>query len=193
MGFNEGRETESVEIGLVGEVGEVIVDAVLGEASDKFFANEQWATVRAASYAKGKNQIGARALLSISSSVWKRTMSGLVAIAGIAKSLYLLTEVDQEWEKPADKNEISTPGNTRLLTYNKAGCEFLPGVHSFVTYEDSLPTKDSFRPRLWKYGSGVPWFPIEHLEFLAQWQKKYTSFYPNQLGSLAILMLHYYF
>lgn len=192
IGFNEGRKTENLEIGLVGEVGEVVVDAVLGEASDKFSANEQGATVRAAWYAKGKSQIGA-SFLSTSSSVWKRAMYDLFAIAGITKSLYVLTEIDQEWKKHANKNEISTPGNTRLLTYNKVGWEFLPGIHSFVTYENSIPTKGSFVPRLWGYGPGVQWFPIEHLEFLAQWRKKYTSAYPNQPGNSAILMLHYYF
>lgn len=192
IGFNEGRETENVEVGLVGELGEIVVDGIVGESSDKFSANEQGATVRAAWYAKGKSQIGA-SFLSTSSSVWKRTMYGLFAIAGITKSFYVLTEVDQEWKKSADQNEISTPGNTRLLTYNKIGWEFLPGVHSFVTYENSLPTKGAFEPRLWGYGPGVQWFPIEHLEFLAQWQKKYNSFYPSQPGSLATLMLHYYF
>jgi len=193
IGFNEGRESENIEVGLLGETGEIVVDAILSEASDdNISTNEKGFTLRTAWYAGGRSQLGV-SFLSTSSKVWQRTMYGLFAIAGLTQSVYLLSEVDQEFKKATDKDEISTPGNTRLITYDKLGWEFLPGLHALATYESSVNTKGSFNPRLWSYGPGLQWFPISHLELLAQWQRKYNDAYPNQPGSLATLMVHYYF
>ena len=192
IGFHEGRESTNVEVGLVGEVGEIVMDAILLDPSDNMSANERGATARAAWYAKGKSQIGA-SFLYTSSAVWKRTMYGFFAIAGLTKTVYVLSEVDQEFKKPAVASEVSTPANTRVLTSNKLGWEFLPGVHSFVTYESSVTMQGTFDPRVWTYGPGFQWFPIEHLELLTQWQKKYNSAFSSQVGNSAILMLHYYF
>ncbi len=192
LGFNQGRESKNFEIGLIGQNGEIVIDSVLSEASDGISAQEQGLTARAAWYGLEKSQIG-MSFLSSTSHIWRRTMTGVFIITGLTQSLYLLAELDNEIKKAIDSNEISTPSNTRLVSYNKLGWEFLPGVHSFFTYENSVNTKGDFNPRLWSYGPGLQWFPIEHFEFMLQGQKKYNSFYPKQPGSLLTLMLHYYF
>lgn len=192
LGFNQGRESKNIEIGITGETGEIVIDGIISEASDEISAQEKGLTARAAWYAWGKSQIGL-SFLSTSSKVWKRTMAGIFIITGLTQSLYLLSELDEEFKKAVDTTEVSTPSNTRLVTYNKLGWEFLPGVHSFFLYENSLNTKGGFNPRLWSYGPGLQWFPLEHFEFMLQAQRKYNSFYPNQPGNLVSLMMHFYF
>jgi len=192
IGFDQNRESYNIEVGLTGETGEIVVDGILSESSDSISANEVGGTLRAAWYTGSKSQVGA-SFLYTTSDVWSRTMYGFFTIIGFTKHFYLLSEVNQEFKVPTAAGEVSTSEDTRVLTYNKLGWEFLAGVHGFGTFEDCVTTVGSDDPHQWSYGPGVQWFPIPHLEMRAQWQQKSNSNFPNQPTSLATLMVHYYF
>lgn len=191
LGFGQGRESLNVELGFANDVGELVIDAILSEASDGISAEETGGTARLAWYAAGKNQIGA-SLLMTDSKVWKRTMYGLFAMVGFSRSLYLLAEVDEEFRKPTE-NDTSTPENSRIVTWNKVGWEFQPGIHAFVSYGSCVNILGNFDPDTHTWGPGLQWYPIDGLELIAQIRQREVSSLPNQPGYAGTLMLHLYF
>ncbi len=190
LGFDEGQETWNLEAGVVGEAGEVIVDAILKQGIDEISSEEKGVALRAAWYAGGRSQLGV-SLLSVKGSVWRRTVPGVFATAGITKTVYVLAEIDREQKTPTLATDPSTPANTRVVSATKVGWEFTRGLHVLGTYESSVTTSGRFDPRLWSAGPGLQWFPRPHLEVLAQAQRRYDEAWSKTAGTLLTLMTHY--
>ncbi len=189
LGFNEGQQTLNAEVGVVGETGEVILDAVLGrpgEISDE----ERGFVARSALYAGGKSQIGLNAMM-LKGTVWERNVTGAFVTTGLTSTTYLLAEFDKETKKAVEKDDASTQDTSRFVSADKVGWEMARGVHLLATYESSVTTDGTYDNRYWAAGPGVQWFPRPHFELLAQAQKRLDRTWSDEPGSLLTLMLHY--
>jgi hypothetical protein len=191
LGFNQGRESTNVELGLIGEIGEIIIDAQIRESSEEFSANDKGFSARAAAYVGGHSQLGLSAL-NLKGSVWKRQAIGAFATVGLSKTFYLLAEVDWESKKPVEEKDLSIPSSTRVITYSRLGWELSRGIHILGLYETSINTKGTFDPHQVNWGPGIQWFPRPHWELLGQFQSRFNDEYKNPKGYLLSLMSHYY-
>ncbi len=190
LGFNESQERDTAEVGVTGELGEVVLDYILknsGEISNE----EKGFAARTAWYAGGKSQLGV-SLLSTTSTVFNRTAFGAFAITGITKDVYVLAEVDSETKKPAEETDPTLEQTTRVVSYDKLGWEVTKGLHVLATYDMSVTTKGNYDPRYWSSGPGVQWFPRPHFEVLGQAQRRYDEAFSDKPGYLYTLMGHYY-
>lgn len=191
LGFNQGRETLNVELGMIGEIGEIIVDPFVRESAQELSSEEKGVSARAAAYIGGRSQVGLSAL-SLNGTVWRRHAVGAFAAVGFTKAVYLLAEADLEEKKPVDAQDASTPASTRVLTYSKVGWEVTRGLHIQGLYESAVNIKGTFDPRQTSWGPAIQWFPRPHWELLGQVQAKLNDDYDQPKGYFVSFMGHYY-
>ncbi len=192
LGFNQGQETNNLELGIITEKAEYTLSVTKGKQPGSLNGQEDGTAARAVFFLGERSYAGV-SLLRAQGPVWNRDVMGAFFVVGLSKTLYVQGEYDQTAKKAADSSDLSTPDHKSSVSFFRIAWEALRGFHAFVTTESSDPIGDprySNKQRI--YGPGVQWFPRPHLEFVAKAEKRLDETFSKDYGSQYLLMSHFY-
>ncbi len=190
--FNEGNESYNLEAGYFNEIGEFIIDGVIGKSGEDLFASESGATLKTAYYVGKNSQIGFSAL-SLKGPVNQRTAVGGQFVLGMGAHIYLLSDYVVHKTK-ALKSENKANDMTGIYNYTKFGWEAYQGVMLQAGYEHKQPNRDDKDNISDAYGPIIQWFPYPHFELWLSAQQTQDKMYGQSVkGKTFSAMAHYYF
>lgn len=188
LGFDQGDENYSVDLTLVGKVGELSVsvfrqqeDDVFNKYDDDYQVTDKGSSLRGALFLGKRHQVGFSALrrrLELS----ETSMINAFGLFGWTENFYQTIEVNNVWSR------ISKKGKWRhacIASYNEFGYEFVKGVHlksgqGIIRGEDNMTRADLT----------LQWFPYPGWDLLLQSTTEEInreSYYPVKF------IIHYYF
>ncbi|RYZ80890.1 MAG: hypothetical protein EOP04_25000 [Proteobacteria bacterium] len=189
--FDQGQETNNLELGYLNEDFELIVNGISGTMGEEMKRDDGY-SARFAYYLGKNNQVGANYLHG-EGAIWERDVYGVFALVSIGKNGFIQSEIDLQSRKALDSTDESLPSNKALVTFTRVTWEVARGVNIFESIETLDPSGEDFSPRQRAYGPGVQWFPRPHLELLAKYELKLDEAFSKKYGNQAMLMSHYYF
>jgi hypothetical protein len=193
LGFDQGMETINAEAGYLSESGEVIVDAILGNArtGDKTIdpgSRDSGFAIRAAKYAGGKSQVGL-SLFSTTGNYMTRAIAAAFVMTGIGDQFWHLGEVD--FESRSIKGGGEKPG-TALLSHQKLGWVPWRGLTLTLAWDSLVRVSGNLHSRQWSVGPGVQWIPRPHIEATLQTSRVYHEAISREPGEEIKAMLHFW-
>jgi hypothetical protein len=193
LGFDQGMETFNAEAGYLSESGELIVDAILGNArtGDKTIdprSRNSGFAIRAAKYAGGKSQVGL-SLFSTTGDYMTRAIAAAFVMTGIGDQFWHLGEVD--FESRSIKGGAEKPG-TALLSHQKLGWVPWRGLTLTLAWDSLVRMSGNLHSRQWSVGPGVQWIPRPHFEATLQASRVYHEAISREPGEEIKAMLHFW-
>jgi hypothetical protein len=195
LGWNEGKETNNVEVAWLGDAGEVIVTAAFaaGEEDDGVSpSGDPGLAARGAWYVGDTMQVGL-SYFGGQSALFDRQVAGVFLSAGFAERYFLMTEMDFQTETRTDSDKSLPATRGTRLRYSRLGWEADQGLLLSLTEEELASDRDSPERDYTAFGAGVQWFPRPHWELWASWQKRWEDAFDSRFGDMATVMAHYYF
>lgn len=161
LGFGEGRESYNAELSLHGEIGDLTVTEAVASGSSLTLAKDPDYQTRALSPAyMARGTVYAAKSLAVGGSYCLKLPNdpaspigqdfGPFALWGMRPDLYLLAEVDRQIENGQLPEDV---------TFTELGYEVYRGVSLEATHEWAAGSR---------YGLGVQWFPVPHIELNAK-------------------------
>lgn len=186
LGWDQGSETYNFEGSYITDKLNFFVTGIFGRPDDPTLNRESGASAQFSyspvdnaklglSYFYGMNPLSAR------------HVAGVFALAGLASTLALLSEVDFQFSTPVGSS-ISKNG---FVNYQKLDFEFLRGFHAFITQELSVLDFSNHSNDYQAYSVGLQVFPRPHLEASLTYQRLLTSG-ATEGTDLLFLLLHFY-
>lgn len=161
LGFGQGSESYNGEVGFFGSFGELLITHS-GETPDQVIKT----SARSAVYLGKRSQM---------------VLSGTIAPGTTSESLGILFSFTEHAYGMAElaRRVVEGAEPTHML-WTRFGIESARGFHTFAGYEGSM--SEEYKA-LGYYG--VQWFPVPHIELLAQEKRGETCDY--------LISAHYYF
>ncbi len=197
LGFEQGRETDQVEVNYVSEKLDLSLARDFGHAvkmggeteQEKASFKKGW-VASAATFLGEKTRVGTSYRFSDLDDSTSQA-AGVFVATGLGQSSFLLAEVDQV-RTELDKD---IPGiekiSRKAVSYTKLGTELTRGVVPYIQHEISVADIRDGKTRQDTYGAGLQLFPRPHFEV--------DAFYGHVLirqdmsyASAGYLILHYY-
>lgn len=186
IGLGVGQESYNLDAGYMGEKFSVVATGVAGRPDRTDLDDETGAALSAGWNVKDSIKLGVSGLRGWRQSS-QRWLAGIWGLIGLSHDVYVLTEMDLQWQLP-----LSGIEQRGIVTQTQLGWEFTRGFHVYAQQQLSYLDFNTTLSRMDSLGPGLKIYPRPHWEIQVEYRKeRRMSLFPNHYD-VAWLMLHFY-
>lgn len=189
LGFDESRntETDNVETSYSGEKLDLFITAILGRTHDYEADWRRGEAISTSYFLFDKFKIGLSYLHAFTSQTVTDD-AGAYGVLGFSKYLYMLSEIDLQWQKDLTGFGTSPHG---AVSYQQLNYEFIQGMHVYLAQQLSYLDYTDAGSRFDSWALGGQFFPRPHIDAEIEYGKARSSA-DTPYYDTAWLLLHYY-
>lgn len=197
LGFEQGRETDQLEIDYTSEKFDIAISRDFGHAvklggetdEEQESFTKGWVGTLA-TFLGEKTRVGGSYRYNDAKGSVSQT-AGIFVASGLGQSSFVLAEVDQQ----RTELDEAVPGvekiSRKVMSYVRLGTEVYKGVIPYLQQEVAMQDIRDGKTRQDTYGAGLQFFPRPHFEIDAFWGHVLIR-QDMSYASAGYLLLHYY-
>lgn len=187
LGFNQGQETQNLEVAYANENFEIIGTAINRRFNQNADVREQGGVLTAALAVGSKSKVGTSFYKTEQESI-KRDIAGIWSILHLNEKFYFMND----WAAQSLFQKTSQSKTQNILFFNELGYEWSKGVTPYVIYERSQDVQRIARDMTFEnLGLGIHLMPYSHFDFKLEYQNR-SDKDPKSTSHTAFLLMHYY-